>query len=448
MHDEKRIITARELSVKVLYQFDRDGGLIDHIMMGHFARVHLSDVDKRLANELINGTLRWRIKIDWILKQLYLGNLGKIPSRVLIALEVSVYQLLRLDKVPDYAIVNEAVRLTKKSSGRYWGNVVNAILRTFIRERESLEATISELPLKQAISINYAHPEWMIDRWVDRYGEEETKALCSYNNRSPVTSIRINSLKIDRDSFLEMLRADGVDCEPGLYLNDFIRLHRLPDLTRYYYFLEGYFTVQDESAGLVARLIDPKPEEALLDLCAAPGGKTTYIAELESRSDIYAVDLYYKRLKMIRENSTRLSLKNIRLICSDATYFRGVGFDKVLVDAPCSGLGVLSKRSDLRLQRKEKQLFGLSNLQYRILENAAGLIRTEGTLVYSTCTIERDENEGVIERFLNKHPEFQISPPDPQVIPEEFIVNHCFIKTLPHKHDIDGTFSVKLLKVT
>ena len=441
-------MTARALAVRILQEYERGDDLIDHLIAKNFEHSGLSHTDKRLTNELVNGTLRWRIKIDWILNRLYHGNVKKIPVKIVVILELAVYQLLLLDKIPDYAAVHEAVKLAKNACGLYWGNLVNAILRTYIRERDSLEEVISGLPEKLSLSINCSHPQWIIDRWIDRYGQADTIKLCAYNNTNPVASIRINTLKIDKDRLLKILNSEGYQCEPGKYLDEFIRLDKFPDLRQDPNFLNGFFTIQDESAGLATHLLDPQPSDLILDVCAAPGGKTTHIAEIAPSSRIYAIDRYFKRLLLIRENSVRLGLANISLICADATNFAGGGFDKILVDAPCSGFGVLSRRSDIRFKRESTQINELTELQHRLLENAAQLLNTGGSLVYSTCTIEPDENELIVERFLRTHPEFAILEPNNEKIPEELIVDHKYIQSLPYQHNIDGAFSVKLQKVT
>ena len=439
-------MTARELAIKIIKQYDSNDEMIDHILSKQLSQHDLSKVDKRLTNELVNGTLRWRIKIDWVIARLYRGKFEKLPRLMRIILEVSIYQLLMLDKVPEYAAINEAVNITKKTSGQYWGNLVNAILRSFLRKKRNIEDSIDGLKLNHSISVKYSHPLWMIDRWLKRYGIKETRELCSINNDRPTNSLRVNLLKTSIDDVIKGLQEDGIEVEHGSFLDEFIHVKNLPDLNQYASFQKGYFSVQDESAGLVSHLVDPQPGEKILDLCAAPGGKATHMAELSPESIIFGVDLYHQRLTMIRQNIQRLGLKNIHLICADARHIEFKNVDKILTDVPCSGLGVLAKRSDLRYKRKLKQIGELAQLQYEILNNASRILKNGGSLIYSTCTIAPEENERMIEAFLEKNPNFGIAEPDHTNFPENLIVNRQYIQTLPHIHKIDGSFSIKLIK--
>jgi 16S rRNA (cytosine967-C5)-methyltransferase len=406
----------------------------------------LSVKDKAFAHELVNGTLRWLLNLDWFIEQVYEGKFEKCPAVIKSVLEVSLYQILHLDKIPDYAAINEGVQIARKYKGDFWAKKVNAILRTLTREKDnSIYPDITNEPIKH-ISVKYSHPQWLIERWWNRYGAKQTQSLCEANNHVPDISIRVNRLKTSVAEFRQLLQEQQIEAVSSSSLPEFLKVKKLPHLTEFKPFQHGFFTVQDESAGLVTHLLDPKPGEKIIDLCAAPGGKTTHIAEYsDNKSTIVSVDKHYQRLVLIKQAANRLNLSRIHFCLSDARYFFSHPVDKVLVDAPCSGLGVLAKRSDLRWHRTPEQLKELVQLQLEIIHNAAQLVKVNGVLVYSTCTIEPEENEEIITQFLKINPHFRIDDPSPYVATQ--FLNGNFVATLPHIHSMDGSFSVRLLKI-
>ena len=436
----------RQLAIKILRRIEKTDAYVDIIIDNELQKSKLSRNEKGFVNELVNGTLRWRGKLKWLIVQFYDGKYKKCPSNIKYILEVTLYQLLHLYNIPDYAAINEGVLLAKKLNGNYWARKVNGILRSIIREKQQLAYPDINYNAAEFIAVKYSHPQWLVERWINRYGVEDTQKLCEANNQTPEISLRVNRITISTQKLQNILLKEKIEVRQPGYLSEFLKVKKLPNLSKYKPFQQGLFSIQDESAGLVAHLVDPKPGELIVDLCAAPGGKTTHIAELAAnKCYILANDLYFNRLLLIRQNIKRLGLQNINLLNADAAKYLNVKADKVLVDAPCSGFGVLSKRSDLRWKRTSLQVEQVIKVQLQVIAAAALLVKRGGTLVYSTCTIEPDENENIINNFLIKNPNFIIDNPV-NYVSKKLISNGKYIYTYPHIHNMDGSFAVRLIK--
>jgi 16S rRNA (cytosine967-C5)-methyltransferase len=433
---------ARELAYRILLRWAQTSSYVDHILSEMLGRANLSAADRSLVTEIVNGVVRWKGKLDWILSQLFRGDYARSSPKLQTILRLGLYQLLLLEKVPEYAAVSEAVLLAKKEAPA-WGRLVNAVLRSYLREPDRIVFPRLEDDPVAAISVSQSHPEWLVRRWLRRLGLEETIRLCEANNRRPAVSVRVNLRRSSREEVADELRAMGISVSEGV-IASFLRIEQAGDVQRLPAFIEGKLTVQDESAGLAVLLLAPEPGETVLDLCAAPGGKSTFLAELANeKARVVAVDRDLRRARLVRENSGRLRLQRIFVLVADARNFTARAVDRVLLDAPCSGLGVLAKRSDLRWRRSEAQIAELSKLQLELLENAAAQVRPGGVVVYSTCTIEPEENEEVIERFLTAHQNFELEPAT-NFVPKEFVDKEGFVRTYPHVHGMDGSFAARL----
>lgn len=439
-------MNPRKIALEILNRSRTEDTIIDYLIDEILNKNDLTPRDRALVFEIVQGTIRWHNKLAWIGEQFLVGNFSRAPLPIQNILEMTFYQILFLSKTPDYAAVNEAVNLARKFKGQFWAKRVNAVLRNFLRKKDQLKyPELAADPVK-AISINYSHPEWLVKRWLHQFGEEATCKLCGINNQKPHHSLRVNRLKTNAAEFQTELEKAGVKVTPSKMLPDFFRAEHLPSLNEFSLFRKGFFSIQDESAGLPAQLLAPKPGDKVLDLCAAPGGKTTHLAEIsEDKADIIAVENVFLRLQLIRENVERLGLKNISLVQGDARTFATAPVDKILLDAPCSGLGVLAKRADLRWKRTLEDIRELKSLQYEMLCHAAELLTEGGALVYSTCTIEPEENEQIIRLFLATHADFELDNPA-RFIPAEFIKDEYFVQTLPHIHGTDGSFAARLVK--
>ena len=440
-------MSPRQLIVKLLDRFERSNAYADIILETELREQKLSEKNKGLVQEIFFGIIRWRNRLDWIIKKIYHGQLEKTPRFIRYILQIALYQLIFMDRIPEYAAIHEAVELAKTKGGTYWGKKVNAILRSFQRSEHKIDfPELSTNPV-EFIAVYYSHPEWMVKRWIERFGIDDTILLCEANNKTPLLSLRVNTIKISVQELQSRLAQVDVLTSQSPYLKNFIQAQNLPDLSQFQSFQEGLFSIQDVSAGLACVLLSPRPGDKIVDLCAAPGGKSTFLAELtKDEGDIFAVDANLQRLNLIRQNLNRLKLKSVQLVQADGTQYSSQKVDKLIVDAPCSGLGVLSKRVDLRWKRTPGQLEELSELQLKLLQNAAKLVKPGGVIVYCTCTIEPEENEQIIDKFFIENKNFRLEPAS-KFISKELTTSEGFVYTLPHQHGIDGSFAARLIKL-
>jgi 16S rRNA (cytosine967-C5)-methyltransferase len=367
-------------------------------------------------------------------------------------LRLILYQLLFLDKVPDYAAVNEGVELAKRYRGPRAAGLVNGVARRILREKNKLHiAALPDDPTSH-LSISLSHPEWLVRKWLDYFGREETEALLKANNAESSVTLRANRLKADRELLLETLRSKGFDATPtpwslqGIQLKSAAAVDRLPG------FQEGLFQVQGEASQLIGFLLDPKPGERVLDACAAPGGKTTHLAELmEDKGEVIATDVSARGLEKLKENVRRLGLKSVRAAPADVSKeLDGTlagAYDRILVDAPCSGLGTLRAHPEAKWHREERDIRRLSSLQRRILKQLFPYLKPGGILVYATCTLSRDENEEVVEDFLNHQRNRGLEDAASYLPPAAAsLTRGKYFLALPHKHHTDGFFAARIKK--
>lgn len=439
-------MNLRKIALEILDRLYREKTLIDLLLEQTLEKYPLNHRDRNFIFELVHGTVRWQKKLEWITKQFFVGDYTKAPRSIKNIIESSLYQILYMTRTPAYAIVNEAVQLAKRKKGIFWGRYVNGVLRNILRNQENLKLPEIEKDPIQGISVAFSHPEWLIERWVQRFGISETIKLCEINNLTPAHSLRVNQSKISPEALQALLIKEGIEVSLSSVLPGFLRAQHLPALANFKPFQDGYFTIQDESAAMVGLLLNPKSGEIILDLCAAPGGKTTHLAELTNdNAIIIAVDQAWPRLKKIQENLQRLHFRNIIPVLGNALNLEFKSVPKILLDVPCSGLGVLAKRVDLRWQRSPEKIQELHSIQVQLLNKAATFLQNGGILVYSTCTIEPEENERVIDQFLKVHTDFVLENPD-RFVPKRFVEDGKYVRTLPHIHKIDGSFAVRLKK--
>ncbi|MCF8240406.1 MAG: 16S rRNA (cytosine(967)-C(5))-methyltransferase RsmB [Melioribacteraceae bacterium] len=437
---------VRGLAVKVLNRVDRTDAYLDKMLDIEFRNSELSGLDKALLFEIVHGVIRWLGRIDWILTGFYKGQFSKCIPNVKNAMRVALYQILFLDKVPDYAAVNEAVEFVKKLQGQKSADQTNAVLRNIIRTKDAIRYPNPKEDLASYYSAYYSHPAWLVRRWIKRYGDEAAEQLLMSNNDRPNLTIRINKLKSSKEELYKLLKSVELGFTEGRYINTYLRMNQLTNITDWKYFGDGYFTIQDESTGFPCQLLDVKPGMKVLDFCAAPGGKTGILAEMmENTGELYALDKFASRLKILKKNLERLGVTNMTAVESDAREFAEDGFDRILVDAPCSGLGTLTKKPDIKWKRDTSDIRNLTAIQYELLEKAATLVKIGGAVVYSTCTIEPDENFKIIEKFLFEHPNFSLQNAD-QFVNKSVVDETGCVQTLPHVHKIDGSFAAKIIR--
>ncbi|MBM4169297.1 MAG: 16S rRNA (cytosine(967)-C(5))-methyltransferase RsmB [Ignavibacteria bacterium] len=436
----------RGTAVKVLNRIERSDAYLDRLIDHEMRSTDMNELDKGLMNEIVTGVIRWRMKVDWILTGFFHGSFTKAETNIRNALRVALYQILFLDRVPHSAAVNEAVEFTKRLRGQKVANQVNAILRNIIRSIDNIRYPDINEDKIQHLAVVESHPLWMVRRWVDRFGYDETKRLLDANNRIPDLTLRVNRLKIDFNLFLKKLGEHQIEHIRSPYLDWFVRVKHMAGIGASEMFREGFFVVQDESAGLPVRLLNPQQGERVIDLCAAPGGKTTYIGELlHNIGEIVAIDKYETRLNMVRSACQRLGIVNVQFLTADAQEVNVALGDKVLVDVPCSGLGVLSKKPDAKWKREQEDLLRLADTQRQILNHAATLVRDGGVLVYSTCTVEPEENSDIIRDFLAQHTGFTIENAA-ALVHTDLVQGDGIVATYPHVHGMDGSFAVRMRK--
>jgi 16S rRNA (cytosine967-C5)-methyltransferase len=397
-----------------------------------------------------------------VIRQFSKIPLEKIELETLNILRLGLYQILFMSRTPASAAVNESVELAKGVRGKKGAGFVNAVLRSTIRQKDEIRyPAITEDP-EHHISIVRSHPLWLVQKWVKEMGVEETLKICKFNNQISSLTLRTNTLKINREHLIEKLKEKELKPFPTRFSEEGIGLQDPPPISELPLIKEGFYLIQDEASQLVTSILDPKPEERILDACAAPGGKTTHIAQrMGNQGEIYALDINQGKLALIEEISQRLGIKIVKTIRGDAAQSFPISqelrFDRILADVPCSGFGTIRKNPDLKWRRGEENIKRLSELQFSILRNLSGYVKEKGFLVYSTCTVFHEENEDVVEKFLDGHPTFQLDRMDNSASAfmagdklEQFhpFLQNGYFKTFPPKDDMDGFFVARLKKLS
>ncbi len=437
---------VRGLAVKILNRVERTDSYLERLLDNEMRNSDLSGPDKALLYEIVHGVVRWMGRLDWVLNGFYKGQFSKAIPNLKNGLRVALYQIMFLDRVPDFAVVNEAVEFVKKLQGQKPADLTNAILRNIIRSKNGIRYPDPEEDLPGYLAAYYSHPSWMVKRYLARFGREATEKLLAANNEKPFLTLKINALKTNPDEFKKLLNTVNLRYKPGRYLPEFFKLQNLTNITAWEYYANGYFNIQDESAGLACRLLDVRPGMRVLDMCAAPGGKTAYIAGLmHDEGEIIAIDRFEARLRIMERNTKRLGINSIKLIEQDALEYTDSGFDRVLADVPCSGTGTMCKKPDIKWKKDLLDIRRMTELQYKLLEKAASLVKPGGIVVYSTCSIEPEENGDIVNKFLSEHPEFSLENASGSFPMEIIDANGC-IQTFPHSHQLDGAFAAKLIR--
>lgn len=442
---------AREAAMDVLTRVEQDQAYSNLLLNQTLEKLKLERQEAALATELVYGTIQRLNTIDYFLGRFAAKGLERLQPWVRSLLRLSFYQIRYLDRIPPHAAVNEAVELAKRRGHAGIAGLVNGILRNVLREKARL--TLPEgLPPVQRIALQESHPEWMVKRWVARYGEEETLAMCRTNNEAPKVSLRVNPLKGGRDALAGRLAEAGVETRSSLLAPDGLVAVSGGRLGGHPLFAAGEFSIQDESSMLVARVVAPEAGMRVLDCCAAPGGKTAHMAELMGgKGEVVAADLHEHKEALIRDQANRLGLRNIRTVVSDARKldekFPAASFDRILLDAPCSGLGVIGRKPDLKWTKTEGDIAEIAGLQRSILQAVHKLLKPGGVLVYSTCTTEPEENAEQVQRFLSEEPGFVLEPFPEGLLPagEDAEAGAAgMLQLLPQDYSSDGFFIARL----
>lgn len=441
---------SREIALNILIDVNINGAYSNYAINKRTKDIK-DKKDENLIRELVYGVIENLLYIDYIISKLSNIKISKIHPPILKILRMGVYQIAFMDKIPDRAAVNEAVKLSKKYGHRGVSGFVNGVLRNFSRKKEDI-MKIESRSRSEYLSIKYSHPKWMVEKWIKEYGYEFTESLCKGNNSRPKLNIRVNTLKISRDQLMDRLSAYGYILQKTLYAKDGIIVENPSRITDTEEFKLGYFFIQDESSMLVAQIANPKENSLVLDLCSAPGGKATHLAQLmNNKGKIISRDIYNHKLDLIEENVTRLGIDIIDTEIFDATELDSNLVEKVdycIIDAPCSGLGIIRRRPEIKWNRKEEDIKDLIQIQRRILNNAKHYIKPGGRIIYSTCTINPDENINLINEFVGENRELKLIGFEELLSCNEKMetANKGYVQLFPHLHGTDGFFIAKIEK--
>ncbi|MDD3524634.1 MAG: 16S rRNA (cytosine(967)-C(5))-methyltransferase RsmB [Candidatus Cloacimonetes bacterium] len=433
----------REEAYNTILKVLKNNEFSDALLQQRAKKLKHDGEDIRLFYNSVKGVIKMKQKLDHILSH-YTDpkKYAATDLKIKIMLYLGLYQIIYLDTIPEHAAVNETVELSKKLLSEPVADFVNAVLREYLRE----DRTVYPEDPALRIAFEHSYPPELIQTWIQLWGEESTEYMAMYFNENPALHIRVNSTATNPEKLLNYFSRREIEIIPSPASKMMFYTHQSAEVLDEVAFSEGYFSVQDTSAAMVVELLDPQPDQSVLDLFAAPGGKCTYISERMGNSgEIVAVDKIPKKMKLLKQAADRLQLTNIIQVTTDALKYGPVApaYHRVLVDAPCSGWGVFSRKADLRWQA-HNDIPELIKLQEKALEHAANFVAPEGFLVYSTCTMNPHENEEQIARFLAKNPKFKLVSAD-TIIPKEYTENG-FLKTIPFKHHMDGAFAAKMQK--
>lgn len=442
--------SARELAFKILYDIFSNQAFSNISIKKHLNK-GIEPKEENLIREIVYGVLENDLYINYIISKASKTPLKKIHPKILIILKMGIYQLLFMDRIPSRAAVNESVELAKIHGHKGTVGFVNGILRNIDRNKNKF-LEIREKDKSNYISIKFSHPKWLVDRWINEFGDEFTEKLCRANNSYSKLNIRVNSLKTSKNELKNKLEKYGFNISDGKYSDDILIIDNPVRLTETEEYKLGYFIIQDESSALVGQIMDPKEGSTVLDLCSAPGGKSTHIGQLmKNKGRVLSMDFYEHKIKLIEENARRLGVDIVETFVGDATKFNEslVNIaDYVLVDAPCSGFGLIRRKPEIKWNRKEEDIEELVKIQRSILNNAKEYLKVGGILVYSTCTIEKEENIKMVNQFIEENNNFRLVNFENLVdgLEKEESLKQGFIQLYPHIHNTDGFFIAKMMK--
>lgn len=451
------VAVSRQIAVRVLNRLDRSDETPEVVLAQTASEVPgLARRDRALVNELVFGVLRWRGRLDWMIEKLASRPLRKIRRGVMNILRLGLYQLVFLTRIPPSAAVNECVTLAKQTDAPWVASFVNAVLRAASSKAEAISKPPTGGDPVTALAVWESHPRWMVDRWVGRMGLDETAALCRANNRVPGVALRANRVKVSRNDLRDALLPHVKDIRVGRFSPDALILKGLKrPLVEMPGFRKGWFQVQDEAAQLVSYLVNPRPGDRVLDACAGLGGKTGHLVQLmKDKGEVVAVDRDGRKLRELEATLARCEVSSVQtrrldLLKPDSKNLLGT-FDKALLDAPCSGLGVIRRHPDTKWRKRAGDLKRLSGMQRALLDAAAAWMGPGARLVYCVCSLEPEETEAVVEGFLKTHTDFAIEngPTEPPAEPVEALIDRAGVfRSLPHRHDMDGFFAVRLKRM-
>ncbi|WP_174733880.1 16S rRNA (cytosine(967)-C(5))-methyltransferase RsmB [Mesobacillus harenae] len=440
---------VREVALELLETIEKSQSYSNLLLNNQIKKNQINPKDVGLLTELVYGTLQRKMTLDYFLKG-FIKNDKKLESWVLQLLRLTVYQMVYLDRIPDRAAIFEAVEISKKRGHKGTAGLVNGVLRSIQRTGLPDVGTIED-PIER-LSVSTSHPVWLVKRWVGQFGYDRAQEMCELNLTAPLQTARVNVTKTTREECIKRLEEEGYLVEPSPIIPEAIKCLK-GNLANSQLFKDGHLTIQDESSMLTAYAMGIKSKEEILDACAAPGGKSTHIAErLGNTGRVISLDLHEHKVKLIDMNASRLGLSNIQTMQLDSRkateHFENETFDRILLDAPCSGLGVMRRKPDMKYTKREEDLDRLQTIQLSLLEATAPLLKHGGILVYSTCTVDKAENNEVVEAFLANHPQFEGDLSFKKRMPEAIqpLIEGFNLQILPQDFGSDGFYIACLRK--
>jgi len=451
------VAIARRIALSVLDGLDDSNAFPEHLLNKAFRREpQLIRQDRALATELVYGVLRWRGRLDWVISHLSNTPVRKIDRSILNIIRLGLYQVLFHSRIPPSAAVNDSVEMTKDRAPLWVVRFVNGLLRSAVRRGKEIPLPdYADDPI-QAIVVRESHPLWLVERWVERLGVEEAKQLSTANNQVPPLTLRANTLKVTRQDLHNALKDHVREITPTRFAPDGLSIRGLKDaIGDIPSFKNGWFQVQDEAAQLITHLLDPKPGETVLDACAGFGGKTGHIAQLmKDRGDIRAMEKESWKIDQLKASLARLGIFAVTMWhhdLSESIPAEQFGtFDRVLLDSPCSGLGVLRRNPDAKWKKRDSDLTRLGSDQLGFLDRLAPLVKEDGYLVYCVCSLEPEEGDHVVKDFLKNHAQFVIDREPVKLFDKNkpLVDSQGRFRSLPHKHNMDGFFAVRMKRMT
>ncbi|HHW02934.1 MAG TPA: 16S rRNA (cytosine(967)-C(5))-methyltransferase RsmB [Thermoanaerobacterales bacterium] len=443
---------ARELAIRIL--MDSQQGSYSNLALNKYLTFDVPALDRAFVTELVYGVLKYRIRLDYIISQFSKIELSKMTLPVINILRIGVYQLIFLDKIPEFAAVNESVTLAKKMENPGAAKFVNAVLRNIVRNMKDIAYPDPVSQPLEFLEKYYSFPKWMVERWINLYGFDFTRDLCEAFNQKPQVCIRVNTLKTNKEELKSILEGEGIKVQPGIMLEEALYIEDVQRLKRLKSFRDGLFQPQDESSMIASRALGAQSGDMVLDVAAAPGGKTTHIAQImKNIGSITAWDVHPHRVELIKQTCKRLGVSIVDAQARDSRVLDEAQknrYDKVLVDAPCSGMGVIRRKPDIKWSKKPTDIKSLTVEQQRILRTCSQYVKLNGILIYSTCSIEPEENQQIVKTFLEDNDKFvydDMRPYLPEKLAKEMKAPYGWIQLYPNTHRVDGFFVARLKRI-
>ncbi|ONI37797.1 16S rRNA (cytosine(967)-C(5))-methyltransferase [Candidatus Epulonipiscium fishelsonii] len=435
--------TIRENIVDILVEVEKSQSYVQLVLKEYLEQFAI--IDRKFITEIVNGTIKHQITLDYYINTLSKTPVNKMKPFIRQLIRMSAYQILYLDKIPSSATINEAVNIVKRRKMTNLSGFVNGILRNLDRQKDTIALPTEPI---EYLSVKNSIPEWIIEMWRETYSNVEIDKICTSLNARGQVCGRINTLKSSKEQVKALLSKEDIDITDGKFGEESFYLSNATSIGNNASFKKGLWTVQDESAMLVSKVLNPQKGDIILDVCAAPGGKSTHIAQLiQNEGQIISTDIYEHKLELIQKNADRLGATCITLVLHDGTIFKKEWegkFDKILLDVPCSGLGILKKKSDIKYKRTLSDIEELVKIQKKLIDNNIKYLKQDGILVYSTCTISKLENEDMVEYILKDKNMIGENLTD---LPEILEPTQNHIQILPYMADTDGFFIAKFKKV-